>query len=462
MQISITKHIFLLKKRWIILPLIAIIYVLIVQTRLLTKVHSENSFESENLIHFNIAAKIPPFQIANGTDTNTNVAAKNKHAYVFLIAGCNPRKPSYRGYILNILIATEILRSSGSKNDVVVMVRLSSSHRNTALPQKDEDMLKAGGVIIRYIPKVKEDNFYTAMIDKFRVLEMIEYSRVLFLDSDVMPYCNIDYMTASTEGPNATLLENVVIKWRSEPAAGAFFILRPDLDDYAALLDIVAKKEKVRSDVDKVMGWGRNITSPDYWQAVEILDRRHHYKWDWYGVFADQGLLYYYTKYYKKRVSIIGSENVEHWSEPNSTITMQINEMHKPEVILDDLQMYSRPDFTVINRPCPSLHKRFKGTKSVPGHVPYSDYYHFTQKFKPWVGSGPNFNISSVNEPKNPSEMWWKYLVRLKERHNYDFIPLDFELFKKHLGGKPSLGFIPTHHQVHTKAATDGYNQTSY
>lgn len=304
------------------------------------------------------------------------------------------------------------------------------------------------------------------MIDKFRVLEMIEYSRVLFLDSDVMPYCNIDYMIARTEGPNATLLENVVIKWRMEPAAGAFFILRPDLDDYAALLDIVAKKEKARSDVDKVMGWGRNITPPDYWQAVEVIDPTHHYKWNWYGVFADQGLLYYYTKYYKKRVSIIGMKNVEHWSEPNSTISMQINEKHKPEVVLDDLQMYRRPNFISKTSLCPSHHAGFRKIgpeKGVPRHAPYSDFCHFVERFKPWVRPGPMFNISSVNEPLNASQMWWKYLVLLRTRHNYDFIPLNFPAFIKHLGGgRPSLGYYPTYHQVHTKAATDGYNQTLY
>jgi len=165
-------------------------------------------------------------------------------------------------------------------------------------------------------------------------------------------------------------------------------------------------------------------------------------------------------------VSIIGSENVEHWSEPNSTITMQINEKHTPEVVLDDLQMYRRQNFMLKTSRCPSRRGGYRriGTElGVPKHAPYSDFCHFVQKFKPWVRPGPTFNISSVNEPLNAVQMWWKYLVLLRTRHNYDFIPLDFNAFIKYLGGsRPSLGYYPTHYQVHTKAATDGYNQTSY
>ena len=40
--------------------------------------------------------------------------ATSKYAYAYLLAGCNPEKPSYRGFFFNILISAHILQASGS------------------------------------------------------------------------------------------------------------------------------------------------------------------------------------------------------------------------------------------------------------------------------------------------------------------------------------------------------------
>lgn len=47
------------------------------------------------------------------------IEAKSKH-YAFLLAGCNPDKPTYRGFLTNILISLRILRDRGSDVDFVV------------------------------------------------------------------------------------------------------------------------------------------------------------------------------------------------------------------------------------------------------------------------------------------------------------------------------------------------------
>jgi hypothetical protein len=36
--------------------------------------------------------------------------------------------------------------------------------------------------------------------------------------------------------------------------------------------------------------------------------------WDWHGDFVDQGLLYYWTIYYKQDVSIVINDEIENWA----------------------------------------------------------------------------------------------------------------------------------------------------
>ena len=88
---------------------------------------------------------------------------------------------------------------------------MHADSKYTALPPEDEAILTKSGVIVKYIPKPITDNFHTAMMDKFRILELTEYERVLYLDADVMPLNNLDYIFEASVGPNAILEENVVL-----------------------------------------------------------------------------------------------------------------------------------------------------------------------------------------------------------------------------------------------------------
>ena len=146
-----------------------------------------------------------------------------RFAYAFLVAGVEPEKPSYKGYIYNIAIAKDILKQMNSTADVVIMVRMHALTDATSFPKEDEEILSKAGVIIKYIPPPITDNFYTAMMDKFRILELTEYDRVIYLDSDVMPVNNIDYIFQKSVGPDAKLQENVVLQNHLEPASGGGF-----------------------------------------------------------------------------------------------------------------------------------------------------------------------------------------------------------------------------------------------
>ena len=81
------------------------------------------------------------------------------------------------------------------------------------------------------------------MLDKFQILDLTEYSRVIFLDSDVIPLCNMDYIFELSEGGrvgngNMTLKENLVVAWKHEPSQGGLFMLRPCIGKLAELQEV--------------------------------------------------------------------------------------------------------------------------------------------------------------------------------------------------------------------------------
>jgi len=53
---------------------------------------------------------------------NQRQSTSHKWAYAFLMAGCDSKTRGHVGYLYNILASSHILRASGSKADVVVMV----------------------------------------------------------------------------------------------------------------------------------------------------------------------------------------------------------------------------------------------------------------------------------------------------------------------------------------------------
>ena len=92
------------------------------------------------------------------------------------------------------------------------------------------------------------------MMEKFRILTLIEYSRVMYLDFDVFPTCNLDYLFelsdplpqssgSKSELPSFRLKENVILAWQGEPSSGGLFILKPNLTDYDHIQRIIHEKE---------------------------------------------------------------------------------------------------------------------------------------------------------------------------------------------------------------------------
>ena len=50
-----------------------------------------------------------------------------------------------------------------------------------------------------YVPKQGNETFYRTQMDKFRILSLTQYGRVLFMDGDVMPTGNLDCLFELSE-----------------------------------------------------------------------------------------------------------------------------------------------------------------------------------------------------------------------------------------------------------------------
>ena len=290
-----------------------------------------------------------------------------KWAYAFLVGGCSSKNLEYRGFLYNAVAAAQRLKMMGSKADVVVLLQMSVKSKETRLPEDEERLLTAMGIKFQYLPKFNHEVhevFYALVKEKFRILDLTDYSRVLFIDADIMPLCSLDYLFELSEpedGPGI-LKENVVIGWRREAANAGFFMLKPNREDYLDLQEVILRKEQKALDLpwphwDEVEGWGHRIVAPDFWRGP---DRASGTNWTWHAVFADQGLLYHWTKYVKQSVSLIIGNQIENWGSRNGTVVL--------EGTMKGL---------LNNSTCDPMHERGNYLKHIS---PYRDFRHFTGK----------------------------------------------------------------------------------
>jgi alpha-N-acetylglucosamine transferase len=254
------------------------------------------------------------------TEIDMKQSLARKHAYAFLVAGVDPRRPrGYRGLLFSIMVNAHTLETSGSQADIVILIQMHFSTRATALPKFDLDNLKAyPNIVIHYLPKptFMRSMYELSTREKFYILELTQYHRVLYLDADVMLLCNLDYLFHLSE--RGMLKENIVMAGGNEPAVGHFMMLRPGKDEYKHLMEIVDENERhvlatENMTFDQTLGWGHEIQPPDRWRAP--YDRSTGTSWDFPAAYANQGLVYHWTKYVKQSVSLFVGNEVENWSK---------------------------------------------------------------------------------------------------------------------------------------------------
>jgi alpha-N-acetylglucosamine transferase len=213
-----------------------------------------------------------------------------KYAYVFLLGGARSKKEGsdYRGGLYSVVVAAHLFRKHGSKADVVLMVQVSADTKHTKLKELEEEILKLVGVKIVYLPKFlskRFECFYSLMMMKFHILNLTDYRRVMYLDFDVMPRCNMDYLfelsdpspTQLKEDPNRFQLKsNVGVAFKGDPANGGIFLMTPSQEDFQHIQRIIHDKEEKALDLpyphwNETIGWGHEIKSPDFWRYVYFI-----------------------------------------------------------------------------------------------------------------------------------------------------------------------------------------------
>ena len=120
-------------------------------------------------------APIERKKTTNRSNKKVTGAGAGKFAYAFIVSGCSD--VSCTGYVLNSIVASYVLRTYNSTADVVMVVRMQASNQEGRLPSYVEEWLFKANVKVGYLPPVPVDNFGTAVLEKFRVLEMTEYDR---------------------------------------------------------------------------------------------------------------------------------------------------------------------------------------------------------------------------------------------------------------------------------------------
>ena len=387
--------------------------------------------------------------ISPALNSTNNTTTKTRFAYAVVVGGCDPDKPSYRGFFYNTLVAASILRQLGSTSaDIILVVQMSYHSAHEALPPTEQAALQALGVQVRYIPKSPWESFYNTVLHKFQILSWTEYDRVLLMDADVMPLANLDYLmelSLSNSSSNEVLLrENVVVAGLHEPANGGFFILQPGEGRWEELQEIVRQQEQNHSNNpnqpnnntnssnyswDPVQGWGHAMVPPhDVWKSRQ--DSGH--LWDFHFAFSDQGLLYYWTKYVQKSVSIIFENTVENYGVvvgQDQRVPHLLETIPKPTA--NNSRQLIRQDGDCRRYLC--------------------DFHHFTGHFKPWLRQPPP-GLSNHTKYKNATHLWFWVLKRLNEQLD---LGIDFEHWETIQ--KPPHGLFATYGDVQRRVQSSAH-----
>ena len=188
--------------------------------------------------------------------------SKQRWAYVFLLADVDPERPFYRGLLYNILVSSYSLTKyeesvPPTKAEIVVLVQMASTSKASKLPE--EEFLKRMNVKIRYINqndnRSPSSTFYTLVLAKFEIFKLTEYSKILFLDGDVLPLCNLDYLLELSE--KGVLKETVLHAMYEDPVNAGMFVISPSIGYYEEIQSIIQRHGiPSKENWSPRVGWG--------------------------------------------------------------------------------------------------------------------------------------------------------------------------------------------------------------
>jgi len=215
------------------------------------------------------------------------------YAYSYIIGGVDPDWPRYRDYLYGIMVSAYLLKHKyRSRADVFLFVEVYVNSKHEALPANELRLLRQLNVTVVQIPSLPENpTFYHLQLQKFRVLGLVNYRRVLHLDSDVVPLLSLDYLFEYSDRLGV-LQENVVVQGPNDPANGGTFMVAPRRGDLQRIGAILRRKERrVREtqqfDRDGHLGWGCRLRE---WVGT----RKSGQGWTFFAADGDQGKFWKY------------------------------------------------------------------------------------------------------------------------------------------------------------------------
>jgi hypothetical protein len=398
------------------------------------------------------------------------VPQKSQFAYAFLLGGVmSDSSHSWRGGFYGAVVAAHALRQRGSQADVVFLVQISAkAPKHATLPQVETRLLRALDIRLFHLPRFAHprlETFYSLMLEKFRILQLDSYKRILYLDNDILPYCNMDYLmelsaeassSSSEQRPPHYLQENVVLSYKTEPSSGGFFILKPNATDYQRLVQIILKKEKKGLQLpyphwDVVEGWGHVMAQDDQWMTTLGETGTN---WTWHGANADQGLLLYWTKYVQQKVSIIRKRQVDRW------VPGKAHQQRQPVLQNSDASNYLHDKSSCQHPPAQVRQNRYVS--------PYSNFVHLTGRSKPWHANLTELERAMVDKKDRPevmdnNELWFMLLKDALQHAGMETqADLDFITNVPH---EPAVGRAPSFVQMANYLqfrAKNGWKQYEY
>ena len=369
--------------------------------------------------------KLTVVQANENSGVTTSVAEKSgpeasnqnqRNAYVYLVGGCDPDSPAYRHFLYNIMVSTHLQRQEGSSADVIVLIQMSSHASATRLPASDLQWLQRGNIQVRYVPTPAQDSFEQLMLDKLKhVMALTEYDRVIYADADLLLRGSLDYLfrlsSSSTDDDKAILAPNVLFSGRHQPALGGLFMVAPQPGDAERVQQLIEWRRKLRTSEWSVeQGWG-HIMDEQSQDSYELINGKKGRHWDFEGAAADEGLLYHFIKYDKKKVSIIQRAKIENWglNDEGQLVLQEVLDLKASIVSGKRRQCWAT---TMSHKPC---------------HAPHSDYVHFPGSAKPWLDYPTEYLAKGTKREDSPHHLWWKTL----QDANRDYeLGLDFEHWK--------------------------------
>lgn len=372
-------------------------------------------------------------------DENTTYVesfAHTKYAYVFAIWRLDPDQQHHKGYIANILIAARILRLHGSTANFVVMIKLHYNSKHTVLPDELVQLFMGMKIQIHYLSQQKQEddyenmdrnlNVYGTMFYKFAIFNMTQYRQVMYLDSDVLPMNNLDYLMEQAD--TGFLKPNIMIASNREPANGGMFIVRPNHTIYQHIQSIIHKwgdRLAKSKEWDELVGWGHVIEPPDCWESNN--HRNKGINWTFWAANADQGFFYYYCKYVLKDCTQILARRIINFSGGAGDFVSVEQEWNVTSLQTSPFTKKVAPTkvYSFSSGNCGYVTSYT--SPNWPGCVPpYRDFQHYTGRSKPWQQDGPV--TTRKRDPATTDHLWWYTLVELRDEEGLNVSVLGIPL----------------------------------